>query len=60
MKLKMSINKIKSIDFIEIELPIDKGLYAITGQNGSGKSTISSCASSVFFYMQMNDFFWKY
>lgn len=57
MKLKMTINKIKSIDFIELELPTDKGLYAITGQNGSGKSTISSCASSVFFYMQMNDFF---
>lgn len=57
MKLKMSINKIKSIDFIELELPIDKGLYAFTGQNGSGKSTISSCASSVFFYMKMNDFF---
>ena len=57
MKLKMSINKIKSIDFIKLELPTDKGLYAITGQNGSGKSTISSCASSVFFYMQMNDFF---
>lgn len=57
MKLKMSISKIKSIDFIELELPIDKGLYAFTGQNGSGKSTISSCASSVFFYMKMNDFF---
>ncbi|WP_216595955.1 AAA family ATPase [Flammeovirga sp. OC4] len=53
----MSINKIKSIDSIELELPIGKGLYAFTGQNGSGKSTISSCASSVFFYMKMTDFF---
>ena len=41
--------KIKCIDELTIELPIDKGLYAITGQNGSGKSTISACASSVFF-----------
>ncbi len=39
MKLKMTINKIKSIDNLEIELPIGRGLYAITGQNGSGKST---------------------
>jgi hypothetical protein len=59
MKLKMTINKIKSIDKLEIELPIQKGLYAITGQNGSGKSTVSTCASSVFFNMQMNDYFGK-
>ncbi|NUM32871.1 MAG: AAA family ATPase [Bacteroidetes bacterium] len=59
MKLKMIINKIKSIEKLEIELPIQKGLYAITGQNGSGKSTVSTCASSVFFNMQMNDYFGK-
>lgn len=59
MKLKMTINKIKSIDFAEIELPIEKGLYAFTGQNGSGKSTICTCASSAFFNMQMNDYFGK-
>lgn len=59
MKLKMTIKKIKSIDTLEIELPIQKGLYAITGQNGSGKSTVSTCASSVFFNMQMNDYFGK-
>lgn len=57
MKLKMSINKIKSINNIEIDLPIDKGLYAITGQNGAGKSTLVTCASSVFFNMPMNDYF---
>jgi energy-coupling factor transporter ATP-binding protein EcfA2 len=57
MKLKMTIDKIKSIDHLEIELPIEKGLYAITGQNGSGKSTVVTCASSVFFNMRMNDYF---
>lgn len=57
MKLKMSINKIKSINSLEIELSIDKGIYAITGQNGSGKSTLVTCASSVFFNMPMNDYF---
>lgn len=59
MKLKMTINKIKSIDSLEIELPVDKGLYALTGQNGAGKSTVATCASSVFFNMTMNDYFGK-
>lgn len=59
MKLKMTINKIKSIDFVEIELPTEKGLYAFTGQNGSGKSTICTCLSSAFYKMQMNDYFGK-
>jgi len=57
MKLKMTINKIKSINNLEINLPIDKGLYAITGQNGAGKSTLVTCASSVFFNMPMRDYF---
>lgn len=55
----MEINKVKSIDSLTFELPIEKGLYAITGQNGSGKSTIVACASSVFFHMPMNDYFGK-
>lgn len=59
MKLKMNIHKIKCINNLEIEFPTEKGLYAITGQNGSGKSTIVACASSVFFNMRMNDYFGK-
>ena len=31
MKLNMKIHKIKAIDNLEISLPIEKGLYAITG-----------------------------
>lgn len=57
MKLNMKINRIKSIGALDIDLPIEKGLYAITGQNGSGKSTLVTCASSVFFNMPMNDYF---
>lgn len=57
MKLKIEIKKIKCIENLTIELPIDKGLYAITGQNGSGKSTIAACASSVFFDIHMKEFF---
>lgn len=55
----MHIHKIKCIEDLTIELPIDKGLYAITGQNGSGKSTIAACASSVFFNVPMKQYFGK-
>ena len=58
-KLIMEIHKIKSIKDFHMELPTSKGLYAITGQNGSGKSTVVTCASSVFFNMKMNDYFGK-
>lgn len=57
MKLKMHISKIKCIRDLTIELPIERGLYTITGQNGSGKSTIVACASSVFFNLPMKDYF---
>ncbi len=59
MKLEMTIKNIKSIKELKISLPVDKGLYAITGQNGSGKSTIITCASSAYFNMQMNEYFGK-
>ena len=59
MKLKTVIHKIKCIDDLTIELPVDKGLYAITGQNGAGKSTIAACVSSVFFNMPMKEYFGK-
>lgn len=57
MKLNIKIQKLKAINNLEISLPIQKGLYAITGQNGSGKSTVVTGASCVFFTMPMNDYF---
>lgn len=59
MNLQIRIHKIKCIDNFSINLPIDRGLYAITGQNGSGKSTIAACASSVFFNLPMKQYFGK-
>lgn len=59
MNLEVSIHHIKCIDDFNISLPIEKGLYAITGQNGSGKSTIAACASSVFFNLPMKQYFGK-
>ena len=57
MKLEILIKKIKSVKALDIALPIDKGLYAITGQNGSGKSTVVTCAATVFFNIPMKDYF---
>lgn len=59
MNLEVAIHRIKCIDDFKISLPIEKGLYAITGQNGSGKSTITACASSVFFNLPMKQYFGK-
>ena len=52
----MTIHNIKCIKDLEIEFPTKRGLYAITGQNGSGKSTIVACASSVFFNLPMKNY----
>lgn len=38
--LIMTIHKIKSIHHAILNLPIENGIYAIVGNNGSGKSTI--------------------
>ncbi|MCI4000332.1 ATP-binding protein, partial [Klebsiella pneumoniae] len=55
----MTIKHIKSIDELKISLPVEKGLYAITGQNGSGKSPVITCACSAYFNMKMNEYFGK-
>ncbi|MBR1519680.1 MAG: AAA family ATPase [Bacteroidaceae bacterium] len=57
MNLKVHIHKIKCVNDLDLELPLEHGLYAITGMNGSGKSTIAACTSSVFFNMRMNEYF---
>ncbi|MBQ4546114.1 MAG: AAA family ATPase [Oscillospiraceae bacterium] len=38
--LQLSIKKIKNIQSCDLELPLEKGLYAIVGDNGCGKSTL--------------------
>lgn len=59
MFLKIKIHKIKHIIDAEFTMRLTRGLYAITGENGSGKSTIVTCASSSFFNMQMNEYIGK-
>ena len=57
MAIKMKIKNIKSIQYFEFDLPTERGLYAITGENGSGKSTILSCAATSFYNPLMYSYF---
>ncbi|HIE4756570.1 TPA: ATP-dependent nuclease [Proteus mirabilis] len=45
--LQMTIHKIKGIPNGVLQLPIENGIYAIVGNNGSGKSTIMSCLAQL-------------
>ena len=40
MDLKIDIKNIRNIQSANISLPLNKGLYAIVGENGCGKSTL--------------------
>lgn len=41
-KLHVKINKVKGISSLEIDMPLNPDVYAITGINGIGKSTVLS------------------
>ena len=41
--LSVDIEKIKGIDYLHIDMPLEPDVYAITGINGIGKSTMLSC-----------------
>ena len=59
MGIKMIIHNVKNIDDFEFEIPTEKGLYAITGENGAGKSTVISCAAATFYVPSFEDYFGK-
>lgn len=43
----IELNKIKNIVHLKGSFPLDKGLYALVGENGCGKSTIMLALSLV-------------
>lgn len=43
----LTIHKIKGIKHGIIELPLENGVFAIVGNNGTGKSTIMSCMAQL-------------
>lgn len=57
MSIKMTIHNVKSIDDFVFEIPTQKGLYALTGENGSGKSTVLSSAAAAFYVPSFVDYF---
>lgn len=59
MGIKMIIHNIKSISDFTFEIPTSKGLYALTGENASGKSTVISCAATAFYNPLLYSYFGK-
>lgn len=57
MGINVRIHNIKNIDDFNFTIPTEKGLYALTGENGSGKSTVISCAAAAFFVPSFYDYF---
>ena len=53
----MKIRNVKNISKLDFDIPTTKGLYAITGENGSGKSTIISALALSFYVPMLNNFF---
>lgn len=45
----MQVSGIKNINECEFVLPIEKGIYCLSGTNGCGKSTILSCLAQTVF-----------
>lgn len=57
MGITMKIHNIKSIRDFEFTIPTEKGLYALTGENASGKSTVISCAATAFYNPLLYSYF---
>lgn len=57
MGITMKIHNIKSISDFTFEIPTTKGLYALTGENASGKSTVISCAATAFYSPLLYSYF---
>lgn len=57
MGITMKIHNVKNIEDFELDIPVEKGLYALTGENGSGKSTVISCAATSFYVPSLYAYF---
>lgn len=47
MNILIHIQNLKDIRDLKLDFPIEKGLYAVTGANGTGKSTIMTVFSKI-------------
>ena len=55
--LELEIENLKNIKGVKLSLPFTKGLYAVTGVNGIGKSTIFSALSKVVYRGALKNYF---
>ena len=55
--LELKIENVRNIGKLELTLPFSKGLYAVTGVNGIGKSTIFSALSRVVYRGALTKYF---
>lgn len=55
--LKLTIENLRSIKKLDLELPLSPGLYAITGKNGSGKSTSMAAIANLFYDDILKNYF---
>lgn len=56
-QLRLTIENVRSIKSCTIEFPLKPDLYAITGKNASGKSTIMAAIANLFFNDILKSFF---
>lgn len=55
--LELEIENVRNIKKVKLSLPFSKGLYAVTGVNGIGKSTIFSALSKVVYRGALKNYF---
>ena len=48
-ELDIEISEIKNIKKAIVSIPLNKGIYGIIGNNGTGKSTIMTCLAQAVF-----------
>ena len=56
MNISIHIQNLKDIRDLKLDFPIEKGLYAVTGANGTGKSTIMTVFSKISHGGSLNQF----
>lgn len=55
--LKLKIRNLKSINNLEINIPLQKGLFILCGENGLGKSTLFSVLSKLVYQGAFTNYF---